>query len=139
MRRHAGSLTFRENCGEGKLKKMNLSSSPNPFAGIFFSFFLFFFSFSFSFFFLSFLLFLFFILPCFCAYVSLCLCFSPIHCFFLDKWMLKSGQEERAYCTTEPRRCVNESRGGRPGLPVPNRPYGFCGRKATLNSNLLLI
>ena len=26
------------------------------------------------------------------------------------------------------------SRGGRPGLPVPNRPYGFCGRKATLNS-----
>ena len=26
-----------------------------------------------------------------------------------------------------------ESRGGRPGLPVPNSPYGFCGRKATLN------
>ena len=25
-----------------------------------------------------------------------------------------------------------ESRGGRPGLPVPNRPYGFCGRKAIL-------
>ena len=25
-----------------------------------------------------------------------------------------------------------ESRGGRPGLPVPNEPYGFCGRKATL-------
>ena len=24
-----------------------------------------------------------------------------------------------------------ESRGGRPGLPVPNSPYGFCGRKAT--------
>ena len=23
-----------------------------------------------------------------------------------------------------------ESRGGRPGLPVPNSPYGFCGRKA---------
>ena len=23
-----------------------------------------------------------------------------------------------------------ESRGGRPGLPVPNKPYGFCGRKA---------
>ena len=21
-----------------------------------------------------------------------------------------------------------ESRGGRPGLPVPNKPYGFCGR-----------
>ena len=25
-----------------------------------------------------------------------------------------------------------ESGGGRPGLPVPNKPYGFCGRKATL-------
>ena len=23
-------------------------------------------------------------------------------------------------------------RGGRPGLPVPNKPYGLCGRKATL-------
>ena len=23
-----------------------------------------------------------------------------------------------------------ESRGGRPGLPVPNRHYDFCGRKA---------
>ena len=27
-----------------------------------------------------------------------------------------------------------ESRGGRPGRPVPNSPYGLCGRKATLNS-----
>ena len=26
-----------------------------------------------------------------------------------------------------------ESRGGRPGLPVPNSPYGLCGRKATVN------
>ena len=26
-----------------------------------------------------------------------------------------------------------ESRGGRPGPPVPNGPYGLCGRKATLN------
>ena len=25
-----------------------------------------------------------------------------------------------------------ESRGGRPGLPVPNSPYGLCGRKAAL-------
>ena len=25
-----------------------------------------------------------------------------------------------------------ESRGGHPGLPVPNKPYGFCGRKAAL-------
>ena len=29
-----------------------------------------------------------------------------------------------------------ESRGGHPGLPVPNSPYSFCGRKATLNLNL---
>ena len=26
-----------------------------------------------------------------------------------------------------------ESRGGRPGLPVPNSPHGLCGRKPTLN------
>ena len=26
-----------------------------------------------------------------------------------------------------------KSRGSRPGLPVPNSPYGLCGRKATLN------
>ena len=26
-----------------------------------------------------------------------------------------------------------ESRGGRPEIPVPNSPYGLCGRKATLN------
>ena len=26
-----------------------------------------------------------------------------------------------------------DSRGGRPGLPVLNSPYGLCGRKATLN------
>ena len=25
-----------------------------------------------------------------------------------------------------------ESRGGRPGFPVPNSPYGPCGRKATV-------
>ena len=28
-----------------------------------------------------------------------------------------------------------ESRGGSPGLPVPNSPYGLCGRKATLNES----
>ena len=27
-----------------------------------------------------------------------------------------------------------KSRGGRPGLPVPNSPYGLRGRKTTLNS-----
>ena len=29
-----------------------------------------------------------------------------------------------------------ESRGGRPGLPVPNSFYALCGRKATLNLSL---
>ena len=29
-----------------------------------------------------------------------------------------------------------ESRGGRPGLPVPNGSYGLCGRKATLNCSI---
>ena len=28
-----------------------------------------------------------------------------------------------------------ESRGGRPGIPVPNKPHGFCGRKVTLNQS----
>ena len=28
-----------------------------------------------------------------------------------------------------------ESGGGRPGAPVPNSPYGPCGREATLNSS----
>ena len=27
---------------------------------------------------------------------------------------------------------VCESRGGRPELPIPNKPDGFCGHKATL-------
>ena len=26
-----------------------------------------------------------------------------------------------------------ESRGGHPGLYVPDKPYAFCGRKATLS------
>ena len=26
-----------------------------------------------------------------------------------------------------------ETRGGRPGLPVPNSPCGLCGSKATLD------
>ena len=29
-----------------------------------------------------------------------------------------------------------ESPDGRPGLPVPNKFYGFCGRKATFNEQL---
>ena len=29
---------------------------------------------------------------------------------------------------------LHESRGGHPGLPIPNSPYGLCECKATLNS-----
>ena len=29
-----------------------------------------------------------------------------------------------------------ESRGGRHGIPVPNSPYGLCGRQAILNLNV---
>ena len=31
-----------------------------------------------------------------------------------------------------------ENRGGRPGLPVPNSPYGLRGRKATLNLDMFV-
>ena len=31
-----------------------------------------------------------------------------------------------------------ESRGGLPGLRVPNKPDGFCGRKAALNQSCCL-
>ena len=36
-------------------------------------------------------------------------------------------------CTRARAQELCESRSGRPGLPVPNKPYGFCGHKATLN------
>ena len=29
-----------------------------------------------------------------------------------------------------------ESRGGRPGLPVPNSPCGLCGREATIEQRI---
>ena len=40
----------------------------------------------------------------------------------------KSG-EEKSFNIRAQELC--ESRGGRLGLPVPNNPYGLCGRKAT--------
>ena len=36
---------------------------------------------------------------------------------------------------SELRNCVKASRGGCPGLPVPNSPYGICRCEATLNTN----
>ena len=43
------------------------------------------------------------------------------------------GRKKRQRCFRAQELC--ESRGGRPGLPVPNIPYGLCRRKATLNLN----
>ena len=48
-------------------------------------------------------------------------------CTYIYKTSLEEkGSELRAVC---------EIRDGRPGLPVPNRLYSLCGRKATLNLN----
>ena len=41
-------------------------------------------------------------------------------------------EEEEEVHYRAPELC--ESRGSRPGLPVPDSPYGLCGRKVTLNS-----
>ena len=43
---------------------------------------------------------------------------------------VKSAAEGGALCRAH-QLCV--SRGGRPGLPVPNKPGGFCGRKQHWN------
>ena len=32
-----------------------------------------------------------------------------------------------------------ESRGGRPGLPVPNSRYGLCGRRATFEEDTFIV
>ena len=43
---------------------------------------------------------------------------------------LENGRKEKGQKNIAEEPC--ESRGGRPGLPVPTSPYGLCGRKATL-------
>ena len=45
----------------------------------------------------------------------------------------KQNTDSSDECQSQLRRCVKDRRGGCPGLPVPNSPYGLCGRKATLN------
>ena len=45
-------------------------------------------------------------------------------------------KEQGVSRSTELRSCAEVERGGRPGLPVLNSPYGLRGRKATLNSNI---
>ena len=47
------------------------------------------------------------------------------------------GQHTVILCQCKRRRSAQElceNRGGRPGLPVPNSPYGLCERKATLKN-----
>ena len=44
---------------------------------------------------------------------------------------MREGVGERERESHEFRNFVRVSRGGRPGLPVPNSLYGLCGRKAT--------
>ena len=46
-----------------------------------------------------------------------------------------TAQLPTSWCATEGFRVIRaqelcESQGGCPGLPVPNSPYGLCGRKA---------
>ena len=58
---------------------------------------------------------------------------------FLPKWWLDNSTTTMSvnspFRLGKPVRAQElcESRGGRPGLPVPNKPHGFCGRKASLN------
>ena len=49
------------------------------------------------------------------------------------KLLMVSGRKAAVNVSNVRAQELCESRGGRPGLPVPNSPYGLCGRKATLN------
>ena len=51
----------------------------------------------------------------------------------LPRTLHSSGGQRRRLLFRESRNEVCESRGSRPGLPVPNKPRGFCERKTTLN------
>ena len=51
---------------------------------------------------------------------------SPVPMVSVDVRQHANNQEFRAHE-------LCESRGGRPGLPVPNSPYGLCSRKTPLN------
>ena len=58
--------------------------------------------------------------------------FTNFHYFVFDECLsLKLYKGKSAKSIRAQKLC--ESRGGRPGLPVPNKPYGFCGCNATLN------
>ena len=58
-----------------------------------------------------------------------CCCVRHVNAFFFFSFFRGGGGN---YVVRAQELC--ESRGGRPWLPVPNSPYGLCGRKATLKS-----
>ena len=45
------------------------------------------------------------------------------------------AKQHRTWTQTLGAQELCESRSGRPGLPVPNSPHGFCGRQAALSLN----
>ena len=47
--------------------------------------------------------------------------------YLVNSWISTSRQQHS--CRAQE---LCKSRGGHPGLPVPNSPYGLCGRKAAL-------
>ena len=49
--------------------------------------------------------------------------------------LLHSFVNDQVFLRKPRARGLCESRGGRPGLPVPNKLDGFCGRKAALKFN----
>ena len=53
----------------------------------------------------------------------------PRHILFKKSGLLCQPMRAQELC---------ESRGGHPGLPIPNNPYGLCGRKATMHDASLL-
>ena len=53
--------------------------------------------------------------------------------------MTKARKEERKTVFLIRSQELCESRGGRPGLPVPNSPYGLCRRKATVEEVVFLV
>ena len=60
-------------------------------------------------------------------------CIGPLAGSWL--WSSDRGLKEAVQALGFRAQELCESRGGRPGLPVPNSPYGLCGHEATLNLN----
>ena len=55
---------------------------------------------------------------------------------WLDEHQLEFGQfNDQSWGLNYESQELCERRGGRPGLHVPNSPYGLCRRKAKLNLN----